>query len=165
MHFAFKEKLVEIDRIPLAEITAITTIIDSDIGAELNENGASITECEHTILVATESGGYNSGRAYYLRTYTTSAFDEIIGNLRRSVRAARKQRDNHGILKRARLKVRKIYESAPSQGLIILLIALVFCFATICLPHSLQHTNSTLFTHTLHAKFQQIHPACFGYMV
>ncbi len=125
IHFAFKGGRVEIDRIPLAEITTITTVVDSNIGAELNENESLRPEEEHVIQIATEQGGYNSGRAYYLRTDSKNTLDKFIGNMRRCVRVARKQRDNLNIFQRVQLKVRRVYESAPSQGLIIFLIALV----------------------------------------
>ena len=125
VHFAFKGACVEIDRIPLAEITAITTVVDSNIGAELNENGLFKPDGDHTIHVATEQGGFNSGRAYYFRTDSKGALDDFVENMRRCVRVARKHRDNHNILQRTQLRLRRVYESKPSKGFIILLIALV----------------------------------------
>ncbi len=125
IHFAFKGEDVEIDRIPLAEITMINVMIDSDIGTELNNCTVLSAHGEHRIQISTELGGYNSGRAYYILTNSKLKLDEILRDMRKGVLDATKRRDNHTPFQRIQLKVRRIYESAPSQALIILLIALV----------------------------------------
>ncbi len=125
IHFAFKGEDEEIDRIPLAEITLINVMIDLDIGAELNDPTVLSAHGEHRIQVSTEPGGYNSGRAYYILTNSELRLDEILRDMRKGVREARKRRDNRTLFQRIQLHTRKIYESSASQALIILLIALV----------------------------------------
>ena len=125
IHFAFQGEDLEIDHIPLDEIERInaTASKESDLGAELNGKEPHATD--HAIHITTEQGGHNSGRAYYVRADSKGSLDRLIQCVQSLACEAKKRRDNRGIFQRAQLRVRRVYESAPSRALILLLIALV----------------------------------------
>ena len=123
IHFAFQDEELEIDHIPLAEIVLIDLIKDSDVGVGIGGESEQ-TVGDGVIHIATEQGGHNSGRGYYLQTETT-VMENLISTIRVLSREARKNRDNHNIFQRAQIKVRRVYEARPSQALICLFIGMV----------------------------------------
>jgi hypothetical protein len=124
-HFAFQGEDLEVDHIPLAEIVMINATKDSDLGAELKDKGLESTDTDHTIHITTEPGGHNSGRSYYFRVDSKTSLERLLQSVRSLAREAKKRQDNHNIFQRTQLRVRRVYESAPSRALILLLIALV----------------------------------------
>ena len=120
IHFAFQGEELEIDKIPLAEITLIEEMKDCNVGGD---EGLS-SEVVKAIHIATEEDGNNSGRDYYLQT-DPKELDQLIISLRAMSREAKKHRDNHNIFQRAQKKVRRLYEAVPTQSLVCLLFAMV----------------------------------------
>ena len=115
---------MEIDYIPLAEIVVIDEIHDIDIGGcfEL-EKGTSMEDMT-AVHISTEQDGHNSGRDYYMHLDT----DDLIGlitKMRQFSQDAKIRRDTHTVFQRAQNRLRIVYESVPSQALIVFLMAMV----------------------------------------
>ena len=118
---------LEVDNIPLAEITNIseTTEKDTDCGCEFFSS--LVFDCKEgetqSFRITTQIGGHNSGRTYYLRT--RSSTNELFSDIKRLSKIARKRAEARTLLQRAQLRVRKFYESNPVQAVSILLIGFV----------------------------------------
>ncbi len=102
-------------------IPRLETIFDHDECEELNNKSAKV------IHIATEQDGHNSGREYFMRPEAKDR-ESFITNLQQFSREAKIRRENHNVFQRAQTSVRKIYESAPSQALIVFLFAMVSAY-------------------------------------
>ena len=128
IHLAFEGEDREIDYIPLAEILSAHDMDDIDIGIGLELDDDVKIE-QGAIHIVTEQGGHNSGREYYLRPNKENV-ETITHMLRHFSRDAKKRRDNFNIFQRAQKKVLFVYESTPSQALVVLMISLVRFFGS-----------------------------------
>jgi hypothetical protein len=128
LHFAFNHMEEEIDRIPLSEITYINAIVETDVTTSECFSSLRCEDLEgdlHIVRIKTEHGGYNSGRAYYLRAESTDELNCLIGDMKAIAKAAKKRTQARTIFQRAQLRVRKIYDSQYTQAASAWIIALV----------------------------------------
>ena len=118
MSFAFVKHDEEIDRIPLYEVEYVKS--NDEIGAmdiELE------TTHEHFCLqVATDPQGHNSGRSYYLRTWSKEVHEEIFPLLNQLVKNARKRSGGSSAFQRAQRKIRKLYGHFICQSIFAFII-------------------------------------------
>ena len=128
IHFAFKNKDQEIDRIPLSEVTSINLINENETEGSDTFSSLRCDDFEdglQVLRIKTVHGGHNSGRAYYLRTENKTESNDLVEKLKRNAKAAGKRARARTTFQRAQLRVRKAYDSQWSQGLIAMIIVLV----------------------------------------
>ena len=128
MSFAFDDEELEIDHIPLAEISSIMSIRQVEIGAIESARNIGIESDEQeprALEIATEREGHNSGRVYYLRFNSQEILDSVNETVKANAKAARKRARAHTVFQRAQYQVKKIYKSRVSRLIINILIAVV----------------------------------------
>ena len=113
--FAFDDEEVEIDHIPLAEVSSIMCIKEAEIGAMestriLGRNSEKQFDLQepHALEIATERDGYNSGRVYYLRFDTREILDHVNETLKSNAKDARRRARAHTGFERAQYRVKKV---------------------------------------------------------
>lgn len=125
--FAFDEEDVEIDHIPLAEVTSVKIIREVDIGTKGSFRILVVdNETDDLLLqISTERDGHNSGRTYYLRCESKETLDALNDLLKLNSKAARKRAQARTGFQKVQYRVRKIYKSEISRWAINLLIGAV----------------------------------------
>ena len=123
---------IEVDNIPLAEITNIseTTEKETDCGSDFFSSlmfDGTAGEMQ-SFRITTQEGGHNSGRTYYLRIRVGA--EKLIADIRRLSKTSRKRAEARTLLQRAQQRLRKLYESNPVQAVSVLLIGLVSSWHT-----------------------------------
>ena len=81
----------------------------------------------HPLRTPACAGGrrYNSGRIYYLATESQEQLGQLIAELSRKARKARKRAEAQTLFRLVQFKIRTYYESSHFQGLMAALIAAV----------------------------------------
>ena len=83
---------------------------------------------DNTIQIKTISDGHNSGRTYYFCLQSEEAFEHVISEVTKLAKAARKRAHVSSRFEKAKLRVRKVYDSKLFQkSTAILIIAVRFC--------------------------------------
>ena len=117
--FAFVNQNEEIDRVPLTDIDYIKA--SDELGAKSDSDADSLQK-NFVLQVATNPEGHNSGRSYYLRTWSKEVHDDIFPLLDQLVKYARKRSDGSSQFERAQHKVRQIYGHYICQCIFALII-------------------------------------------
>ena len=128
MHFAFEGEEIEIDHIPLAELSFVKEFEAAELESSLmfpSNDKQAVSEDLHVMQFGTEPDGHNSGRSYYIRAYSKATFDGLMNHVRRSAKAARKRAEAHTVIQRAQHRAKKLYDSQAIQLIIIFMIGLV----------------------------------------
>mmetsp|Transcript_49787 Transcript_49787/g.130995 ORF Transcript_49787/g.130995 Transcript_49787/m.130995 type:complete len:431 (+) Transcript_49787:34-1326(+) len=163
LHFAFSQDEVEIDHIPLAEIASSGIMKDCDNAAggkngrrqstagRRNSAAAIPSIGLHIIHIATEIGGYNSGRAYYLQAESNEMTDRLLLEIQENSKAARDRMASRNILRRAQRRLKAIFDSIPAQVLIIGVIFANFAVTIVDsqMMYQIDHNNSEVGNGTL----------------
>ncbi len=125
--FAFINEDIEIDSIPLAEITSVKVIRESDINTKGSFRILVEDESDEPPLlqISTERDGHNSGRAYYLRSESKETLDSLCDVVRVNAKAARKRAQARTGFQRAQYYVRKMYKAKIIRWTINLFIGAV----------------------------------------
>ncbi len=127
MHFAFEGEDIEIDHIPLEELTFVKEFEKAELESSLMfpSNDEQASEEIHVMQFGTEPDGHNSGRSYYIRADSKATFDGLMSHVRSSAKTARKRAEAHTVIQRAQHRAKKLYDAHASQLTIILMIGLV----------------------------------------
>ncbi len=83
------------------------------------------TRFRHALQLQTVEDGYNSGRTYYLQASSDERCKTVCDSIARHARRARRAADAQSRLRRAQRVVLAVYESAPFQSAIAVLILAV----------------------------------------
>jgi hypothetical protein len=152
--FAFDDEDIEIDHIPLSEISSILSIKQSEVGAiddTQNIDMDSDSQESRALEIATERDGHNSGRVYFLRFNSEAILDVVQETIKLNAKGARKRARAHNLFQRAQYQVKKVYKSRVSRLLINCLISMVSsAYTTIDRPVFICFTPTTFpFTSSL----------------
>ncbi len=79
----------------------------------------------HALQIRTDTDGYNSGRTYYLQASSDEQCADLVGQLTKQVKVARKKALARTRFQKSQETVRRVYESAPCQALVATLIVAV----------------------------------------
>ena len=116
MGFAMKGNDLMIDHIPLAEIESVRAM-DALEGQDIDRNKFS-----NALMITTIPQGHNSGRTYYLQAESAPLCTELVAQLAKVSRSARKRAEAKTQFAKSQFKVREIFESPPFQLVSALLI-------------------------------------------
>ena len=116
MSFAFKDEDEELDRVPFVDIDYIK---DAKVGELIDGDGKETLRIE----IGTKLDGYNSGRAYHLRTNNSATYSDLLKTLLMNTKEAR--RNQSSLFKRAQYRARYVYETDLVQSFVALIIMAV----------------------------------------
>ena len=114
--FAFKDEDEELDRVPFVDIDYIK---DAKVGELIDGDGKETLRIE----IGTKLDGYNSGRAYHLRTNNSATYSDLLKTLLMNTKEAR--RNQSSLFKRAQYRARYVYETDLVQSFVALIIMAV----------------------------------------
>jgi exonuclease VII small subunit len=118
MYFAQMNNDVIIDQIPLSEIKVVKEMI-------FEADSSKVETKEMELMIETSLDGYNSGRTYYLQAETTALRQDIIKKISQYSTKAYEKAHAQSTLRRAQLRVRKVYQSLLFQRFTAFLIVSV----------------------------------------
>ena len=124
----------QVDEIPMNEVEGVE---DARLSAMQRDGHAhhkgahTLDEVEdeqlflNAVVIRTKAGGFNSGRAYYLKAPDADVCGKLMMDLPRLCSAAKKRAASASSLMRLQGKVRKVYDTKFFQGVMIVCILLV----------------------------------------
>jgi hypothetical protein len=118
MYFAQVNDDVILDQIPLSEIKAVKEMVVEDDSSKVETK-------ELELMIETSSDGYNSGRTYYLQAETKVSRQDILKKISHYSTKAYEKAHAQSVLRRAQLRVRKVYQSSLFQRFAAFLIVSV----------------------------------------
>ena len=117
--FAFVNQNEEIDRVPLVDVDYIKA--SDEYGAKTDADVDSLQK-NFILQIASNPEGHNSGRSYYLRTWSKEVHEEIFPLLNQLVKNARKRSGGSSAFQRAQRKIRKLYGHFICQSIFAFII-------------------------------------------
>ena len=126
--FALANDEIEMDFIPLHEVTKLEILYSSEVmGGSVENNGGSQDPkvFDTAFQIATSPDGYNSGRTYYLRAESTQERHQILQAWQRLAQEAAHIMEGKTRFRRIQDSVRRVYLSNLFQGFAAALIIAV----------------------------------------
>jgi hypothetical protein len=118
-----------LDAIPLAEVTSIEPMLNSEQNSTEKSTSESTFEVavenSNAMQIRTIKNGHNAGRKYYLQASSAQELDDLVSELRLLTKSATERAEASSKWNKLQERVRLVYNSSWFQGVAALLIIAV----------------------------------------